>query len=79
MAGIVGFYPNGSIVELSDRSVCKVIQQNDGYPLNPKVNVIVDANGNHQTSAIVDLSQTSTHSIIKIISYPISNQPTGSN
>ena len=71
MAGFVGFYPNGSIVELSDRSVCKVIQQNDDYPLHPKIVMIVDETGNHPSPPqIIDLQQTATLSITKLISRP---------
>ncbi len=72
MIGMIGFYPAGSIVELSDRSVCKVIRQNADFPLRPVVQVIMDGEGNHPAQTqIIDLRQAAMFSITKSISLSV--------
>ncbi len=76
MIGMIGFYPAGSIVELSDRSVCKVIRQNTDYPLHPVVQVIMDGEGNHPAQAqVIDLRQAAMLSITKSISRAAGQPP----
>jgi len=63
-----GFYPDGTIVELTNRSVCLVIRQNEGFPLRPVVQVVVDGAGNHPSeSKIIDLRTSRTLSIIRAV------------
>lgn len=42
---VLGIYPIGSIVLLSDSSVCRVIENRSGAPLKPRVKVIIDSDG----------------------------------
>lgn len=42
---VLGIYPVGSIVLLSDSSVCRVIENRSAAPLKPRVKVIIDADG----------------------------------
>ncbi|OGV66681.1 MAG: hypothetical protein A2283_08465 [Lentisphaerae bacterium RIFOXYA12_FULL_48_11] len=67
---IRGFYPNGVMVELTNRSICLVIRQNEGFPLRPVIQVVLDSAGNHpDTARIIDLRSNNTLSIIKAITY----------
>jgi putative nucleotidyltransferase with HDIG domain len=67
---IRGFYPNGTMIELTNRSICMVTRQNEGLPLRPVVQVVVDSAGNHPNiTRVIDLSNNDTLSIIKAISY----------
>jgi putative nucleotidyltransferase with HDIG domain len=67
---IRGFYPNGIMIELTNRSICLVIRQNEGFPLRPVVQVVLDSAGNHpDTARIIDLRSNNTLSIIKAITY----------
>ena len=69
MMALIGYYPVGSLVELSNRSVCEVISQNQNMPLRPIVKVIVDASGNHpEQSRIIDLHEIGVLSIVRAIS-----------
>lgn len=43
---VLGIYPIGSIVLLSDSSVCRVLENRSSAPLKPRVKVIIDADGN---------------------------------
>lgn len=64
-----GFYPNGTMVELTNRSICRIIKQNEGFPIRPVVQIVMDSAGNHPESArIIDLRTTTTLSIIRSIS-----------
>ena len=42
---VLGIYPIGSIVLLSDSSVCRVIENRSSAPLKPRVKTIIDAHG----------------------------------
>lgn len=42
---VLGIFPIGSIVQLKDSSVCRVIENRSHAPLKPRVKVIIDANG----------------------------------
>ncbi|POR02820.1 hypothetical protein AU468_06080 [Alkalispirochaeta sphaeroplastigenens] len=42
---VLGIYPIGSIVLLSDASVCRVLRNRSSAPLKPLVKVIIDAGG----------------------------------
>jgi HD-GYP domain-containing protein (c-di-GMP phosphodiesterase class II) len=42
---VLGIYPIGSIVLLSDSSVCRVLENRSAAPLKPRVKVIIDAEG----------------------------------
>ncbi len=69
MMALIGYYPVGSLVELSNRSICEVISQNQNMPLRPIVKVIVDASGNHpEQSRIIDLHEIGVLSIVRAIS-----------
>ncbi len=43
--GNMGIFPVGSIVQLSDGSVGKVVSANGDAPLRPKIEVLIDARG----------------------------------
>ena len=67
---IRGFYPNGIMVELTNRSICLVIRQNEGFPLRPVIQVVLDSAGNHpDTMRVIDLRSNNSLSIIKAITY----------
>ena len=42
---VLGIYPIGSIVLLSDSSVCRVLENKSNSPLKPRVKVIIDPDG----------------------------------
>lgn len=42
---VLGIYPIGSIVLLSDASVCRVLENRSAAPLKPRVKVIIDSGG----------------------------------
>jgi HD-GYP domain-containing protein (c-di-GMP phosphodiesterase class II) len=42
---VLGIYPIGSIVLLSDSSVCRVLENRSSAPLKPRVKVIIDSEG----------------------------------
>jgi len=59
-----GFYPRGVMVELTNRSICLVLKPNEGYPLQPIVQMVVNSTGNHHdTPSILDLR----HSALSIL------------
>ena len=63
-----GFYSIGTMVELTNRSICQVVQLNPGFPLRPVVKVIVDGSGNHPARPkLVDLKDVNVLSITKVI------------
>jgi putative nucleotidyltransferase with HDIG domain len=67
---IRGFYPNGIMVELNNRSIGLILKQNEGFPLRPVVQVVLDSAGNHPDAArIIDLRSINTLSIIRAITY----------
>lgn len=42
---VLGIFPIGSIVQLKDSSICRVIENRSQAPLKPRVKVIIDAKG----------------------------------
>ena len=63
-----GFYSIGTMVELTNRSICQVVQLNPGFPMRPVVKVIVDGSGNHPARPkLVDLKDVNVLSITKVI------------
>lgn len=63
-----GFYPNGTMVELTNRSICLVVKQNEGFPLRPVVQIVIDSSGNHPDRAMIkDLRSTNTLSIVRAV------------
>jgi HD-GYP domain-containing protein (c-di-GMP phosphodiesterase class II) len=42
----ISFYPVGSVIKLNNRMVGKVIATNEGQPLRPVVQILIDADGN---------------------------------
>ena len=63
-----GFYSIGTMVELTNRSICQVVQLNPGFPLRPVVKVIVDGSGNHPARPkLIDLKEVNVLSITKVI------------
>lgn len=67
---IRGFYPNGIMVELTNRSICLVLRQNEGFPLRPVIQVVLDSAGNHpETMRVIDLRSNNSLSIIKAITH----------
>ena len=66
----VGIYPVSSWVELNTKEIALVIDTNSGFPLNPKVKVILDEN--HQkllAPRIIDLSKESKVSIESLLDH----------
>lgn len=65
-----GFYPNDTMVELTNRSIYRVIRQNKDFPLRPVVQLVIDSAGNHpEEISIIDLRVTTTISIMRAISH----------
>jgi len=63
-----GFYPNGVMVEMNNRSICVVLRQNEGFPMRPVVQEIIDDTGNHVDDVkVVDLRMGRQLSIIRIV------------
>lgn len=63
-----GFYPDSSMVELTNRSICLVIKQNEGFPLRPILQEVMDGTGNHPEKAkIIDLRSNNILSIIRTV------------
>lgn len=68
LISIQGFYPNGTLVELTDRSVCVVLKQNKGFPLRPLMQVVLDVAGNHpEKPNIIDLRASKVLSVVRTI------------
>ncbi len=67
---VLGIYPIGSIVLLSDSSVCRVLENRGDAPLKPIVKTIIDANGNDfsdDSGATVDLMEKKSLFIAKAV------------
>ncbi len=63
-----GFYPDGTMVELTNRSICMVLKQNEGFPLKPVVQIVIDSAGNHpDTAKVIDLRAANHLAIIRIV------------
>lgn len=76
MIDLIGFYPIGSLVELSNRAVGRVIKLNKGWPLRPVVEVLVDGDGSHpETPRVADLKHMPLMAIIRSVAPPA--KPTG--
>jgi len=74
-----GFYPNGTVVELTNRSICMVMSQNEGQPTRPLLKVVVDNAGNHPaTTQLVDLRTNKALAIVKIVSPSTGSKKSGS-
>lgn len=71
MISLIGFYPLGSMVELNNHVICKVIRQNNNYPLRPVVQVVIDSAGSHpDEEKIIDLKDVKILSIIRTLAAP---------
>lgn len=67
---VLGIYPIGSIVLLSDSSVCRVLENRSAAPLKPRVKVIISADGHEfvdDQGPEIDLTQTKTVFIAKAV------------
>jgi len=67
---VLGIYPIGSIVLLSDSSVCRVVENKSAAPLKPRVKVIIDAEGHEfieDDGPEVDLAQNKQLFIAKAV------------
>lgn len=67
---VLGIYPIGSVVLLSDASVCRVLENRGDAPLKPLVKTIIDKDGNEfsdDTGPIVDLMQQKAVFIAKAV------------
>ncbi len=68
LVALRGFYPVGSLVELNNRSICLVVRQNEGQPLRPVVQVVMDGSGNHpESTKIVDLRNSPAVAILRSV------------
>ncbi len=59
----VGFFPNGSFVQLNTKETGRVIKQNSGAPLRPIVKIIYGADGTwlaEEEAKIVNLAKHPT-------------------
>ncbi len=57
---VLGIYPIGSIVLLSDSSVCRVLENRSNAPLKPIVKTIIDRDGHEyidDNGAVIDLAE----------------------
>jgi two-component system cell cycle response regulator DivK len=65
---LTGSYPSGAMVEMNDRSVCIVREQNKDFPDRPVVEMVMDKKGDHPDGiARIDLSDQERLSIRRII------------
>lgn len=72
LIGRIGLYPVGSMVELSNKQVGRVIRQNRESPLSPIVRIEFDEWGNKMNNLpLLDLSQ---HHLVHVIG-PITDTP----
>ncbi len=54
----IGLYPVGSLVELSNKQIARVVRQNRQFPLSPVVQIEFDEDGNKMKSfPIIDLTK----------------------
>ncbi|MFA7158862.1 MAG: HD domain-containing protein [Kiritimatiellia bacterium] len=71
MISLIGFYPAGSMVELNNRMICKVVRQNANFPLRPVVQVVMDSSGMHpDEEKLLDLKEVKILSIIRTLAAP---------
>ena len=67
---VLGIYPIGSIVLLSDSSVCRVLENRSAAPLKPRVKVIIDREGHEfidDNGPEVDLAENKQLFIAKAV------------
>lgn len=67
---VLGIYPIGSIVLLSDSSVCRVLENRSSAPLKPRVKVIISADGHEfvdDQGPEIDLTQNKAVFIAKAV------------
>lgn len=67
---VIGIYPIGSIVLLSDSSVCRVLENRSAAPLKPRVKVIIDSDGHEfidDNGPEIDLAETKQLFIAKAV------------
>jgi putative nucleotidyltransferase with HDIG domain len=58
---VVGIYPNGTIVRLSNGSICRVVGQNINTPLRPQLQVLRDVTGKDAAATVtIDLASQKT-------------------
>jgi putative nucleotidyltransferase with HDIG domain len=63
-----GFFPNGTIVELNNRTLAVVVKQNEGFPLRPIVQITLDSSGNHpDEKKIIDLRSMPALAILRSV------------
>ncbi len=68
MMALIGYYPIGSLVELSNRAIGEVAMQNRNMPLRPVVKILVDSAGRHpETLKLVDLKETRVLSVTRTL------------
>ncbi len=63
LVAVLGMYPPGSIVLLSDGSIARVTESQTGKPLRPRVRIMIDQFGTEyrqDRGGLVDLTTTST-------------------
>lgn len=68
---VLGLFPPGSLVLLTDGSVCRVLETNYTQPLRPKVRVLIDTEGQpypRETGPVIDLLSARKIFIAKAIS-----------
>ena len=66
---LLGLYPIGSCLEMSDSFVGLVIGQNEGYPTQPTVKIVATMQKDSIDGPIIDLSVDKDHKIIRAV-YP---------
>jgi hypothetical protein len=66
---LLGFYPIGSCVEMSDKFVGLVISQNEGHPDKPTIKIVATLQGDSIDGPVIDLSIDETHEIKRAV-YP---------
>jgi len=63
-----GFFPNGTVVELNNRTLAVVVKQNEGFPLRPIVQITLDSSGNHpDEKKIIDLRSMPALAILRSV------------
>jgi putative nucleotidyltransferase with HDIG domain len=65
-----GFYSPGTLVQLNNKSVARVIGQNPGKPTTPVVEIVYRADGSRpEDMTLVDLSREAALAIAKVLSF----------
>jgi hypothetical protein len=65
---IMGIYPIGSIVVLNNKAIARVTEVQSGAPLRPKVQVLINEQGEKQQGgAILDLLAEKSHFISRAL------------